>query len=74
MLIKLTPQQDKEFRNLRNSAVQEALVSELERLKTMLVTQSNPDAVKLLQGGAQAVLGILEQIDPERFSTNGKRG
>lgn len=74
MLIKPTPQQTKEFQNLRNSAVQEYLVALLEKTKTMLLLQPNPDAVRLLQGQGQAVLGLLEQIDPERFSTNGKHG
>lgn len=74
MLIKPNPQQTRELQNLRNSAVQEFLVALLDRSKTLLVTQPDPDAVKLLQGGAQTLTGLLELIDPESFSTNGKRG
>lgn len=74
MLVKPNPQQTREFQNLRNSGVQEFLEALLEKSKTMLVTQPDPDAVKLLQGRAQTLMSLLELIDPDGFSTNGKRG
>lgn len=74
MLVKPTPQQTKELQNLRNSGVQEYMVALLEKTMHMLVTQPDPDAIKLLQGRAQTLLSLLEQIDSDGFSTNGKRG
>jgi hypothetical protein len=73
-MIKPTDIELRELAGLRHSPVSGYLARVYEATKEMLVTQSDPSAVRLLQGRAQTLSEVLVMIDPERFSTNGKRG
>ena len=64
----------KELANLRGSAVHAYLARAFAELQDLLVTQDEPHTVRRLQGQAQAFRRLLELVDPEAFSTNGKRG
>lgn len=72
-MTKPTDTERRDLANLRNGAVHAYLLRVYEATKEMLVTQSDPSAVRLLQGRAQTVSEVLSLIDPESFSTNGKR-
>lgn len=52
----------------------EYLTRALAEIQDQLLTQSAPDIVRLLQGQGQCMRQILGYINPEGFSTNGKRG
>jgi hypothetical protein len=62
------------LQQLRGSAVEAFLSRAYADVKEQLLTQSAPDTVRLLQGQGQLLRQILGYINPEGFSTNGKRG
>ena len=72
-MAKPTDTERRELANLRNGAVHAYLARVYEATKEMLVTQSDPSAVRLLQGRAQTLAEVLSHIDHDGFTTNGKR-
>lgn len=73
-MLKPSEQEKREFANLRNGAVQTHLIRCLEAAKDVLVGHADADVLRRTQGRAQLARELLELIDPESFSTNGKRG
>lgn len=73
-MLKTTEVERRELMALRGGAVHAYLARSLESYKDTLVNHSDTDTVRLVQGYAQSLRGLLELIDPESFSTNGKRG
>lgn len=71
---KATTLERQEFARLRSGAVHSYLVRTLEQCRDVCATHTDMDAVKRVQGHAAAIKALLELIDPEGFSTNGKRG
>lgn len=62
------------FSALRNSYGQQYLIKWLDEIKDRLTTELNQEHIRVLQGEAQALRRVLGYIDPEGFSTSGKRG
>ncbi len=73
-MLKQSEQEKREFAALRNSAVQTYLIRCLDTAKDILVGHTDADVLRRTQGRAQLARELLELIDPESFSTNGKRG
>ena len=73
-MLKQSEQEKREFAALRNSAVQTYLIRCLDTAKDILVGHTDSDVLRRTQGRAQLARELLELIDPESFSTNGKRG
>ena len=73
-MLKQSEQEKREFAALRNSAVQTYLIRHLDTAKDILVGHTDADVLRRTQGRAQLARELLELIDPEGFSTNGKRG
>ncbi len=73
-MLKPSEQEKREFANLRNGAVQTHLIRCLEAAKDVLVGHADADVLRRTQGRAQLARELLELIDPQGFSTNGKRG
>ena len=73
-MLKQSEQEKREFAALRNSAVQTYLIRCLDTAKDILVGHTDADVLRRTQGRAQLARELLEMIDPEGFSTNGKRG
>ena len=73
-MLKPSEQEKREFAALRNSAVQTHLIRCLDNAKDVLVGHADADVLRRTQGRAQFARELLELIDPEGFSTNGKRG
>jgi hypothetical protein len=67
-------QEAKEFMNLRKSGVHAYLLRSYDELREQLVTQSDEYVLRRIQGQAHLTRKLLEMIDPEDLSTNGKRG
>ena len=67
-------QEAKEFMHLRKSVVHEYLLRSYDELREQLVTQSDEYVLRRIQGQAHLTRKLLEMIDPEDLSTNGKRG
>ena len=73
-MLKPSEQEKREFANLRNGAVQTHLIRCLDTAKDILVGHTDADVLRRTQGRAQLARELLELIDPQGFSTNGKRG
>lgn len=73
-MLKPTPQEFAALAQLRNTAAHAYIRRTYEATKELLVTHGDPETIKVLQGHAQFARGLLEHIEPEGFSTNGKRG
>ena len=73
-MLKQSEQETREFAALRNSAVQTYLIRYLDTAKDILVGHADADVLRRTQGRAQLARELLELIDPQGFSTNGKRG
>lgn len=73
-MLKPSEQEKREFAALRNSAVQTYLIRCLDTAKDVLVGHADADVLRRTQGRAQFARELLDLIDPEGFSTNGKRG
>lgn len=66
------PEELREFAGLRNTKVQAYLERSYLELCESLVKNSDPHAVRLLQGQAQALLKLRGYIDPQGLSTERK--
>lgn len=62
------------LQDLRHSDAFSYFVRAYAEAREQLVTQREADVVRVLQGQAQAYRHLLAVIDPEGFSTDGKRG
>lgn len=70
-----TQQEQRAFEVLRGTPVQDYLSRAFAECLSNLVTQRDTEALRTIQGRAQALRALLEKIDPTGFSTtNGKRG
>jgi len=72
-MLKPTDLERREFAKLRNSAVHTYLVRSYTEAQDLLVSHTDADRLRVLQGQAQHARVLLELIDPDRFTTNGKR-
>lgn len=73
-MIKPTDIEQREFMRLRNSAVQVYLTRALTDARDLCVSNTDMEVVKRVQGQARVYRDLLALIDPDSFSTNGKRG
>lgn len=72
-MIKLDQGAMQELQRLRNGPLHVFLRSAYEEAKEQLVSQPDANSVRLLQGEALVLRTLLRGVDPESFSTSGKR-
>ena len=69
----IAEQEREAFAHLRNTAVQAYLERALAGLTDNLVYLTAADDFRVAQGQAQTCRALLALIDPDRFTTSGKR-
>lgn len=72
-MLKVDEREKRDLADLRGGPVHALVSRSYEAIKEQLVLQSDPDRVRTLQGQAQVLRELLGLINPDGFSTNGKR-